>query len=202
MKKIMMWALVLFSVCAIATPAEESLKQHLNAIHTMKAQFSQQVSASGRTVSSSSGHMALSRPGKFLWQTDKPMRQVVVADGQSLWVYDVELEQVTVKRQEKGLGGTPALFLSGYDDSVARDFRVSMHAKGTRAVFDLNAKSSKLNFQAVRLVFEGETLSRLELDDQLGQHTLVNMTHVKTNPQLSNALFQFKPPKGVDVVRQ
>ncbi|MCW0218548.1 MAG: outer-membrane lipoprotein carrier protein LolA, partial [Prosthecobacter sp.] len=122
------------------------------------------------------------------------------ADSKKLWVYDVELEQVTVKKQEKGLGGTPGLFLSGYDNTVSRDFTVTEVTAGT--VFDLRAKSPKENYQRVILSFKDSALGKIEFFDQLGQHTTVTLTQVKTNPELAPGLFQFKPPKGVDVVDQ
>ena len=140
--------------------------------------------------------------GMLCWQTKSPLAQLVVADGQHLWIYDVDLEQVTVKKQEKGLGGTAALFLSGYGDTVTRDFDVTTYNKGNKAYFDLHSKSSKANFQRVKLVFVGDELSGLELYDQLGQHTTVVLTNIKNNTTLSPALFKFKTPKGVDVVEQ
>lgn len=190
------------SAFAADSPAT-ALQTKLNAIRSMSAQFSQTVRTARRQVSASSGTMAMQRPGRFRWETKDPMEQLVVADGNKLWIYDVDLEQVTVKRQEKGLGGTPALFLSGYDDTVARDFEVSpCKASGKMACFDLKAKSSKANFQRLRMVFAGDALSRLDLYDQMGQHTEVRLRAVKNNPALKKSLFSFSPPRGVDVVRQ
>lgn len=183
-----------------AQSASEAVQAKLNAIRSMTANFTQVVTAGQREVSSSSGTMALFRPGRFRWQTNSPLEQLVVADSKKLWVYDVDLEQVTVKKQEKGVGGTPALFLSGYDDTVARDFNVIELSQGTS--YELHAKSGKENYQRVILVFKGEALGRIEFFDQLGQHTTVSLTRVKTNPKLAASLFQFKAPKGVDVVEQ
>ena len=130
------------------------------------------------------------------------MAQLVIADGQHLWIYDVDLEQVTVKKQDKGLGGTAALFLTNYGDTVTRDFDVSTHKEGQTAAFDLRSKSNKANFQRVILLFTDDMLSGIELFDQLGQHTVVHLSHIKNNPTLAAALFKFKTPKGVDVVDQ
>lgn len=202
MKKYLAVLLATFVTNGFSQTVAEELQNKLNAIRTMSANFSQTVQAGKRQVSESSGTMALSRPGKFRWQTKDPMEQVVVADSKNLWVYDVDLEQVTVKTQEKGLGGTPGLFLSGYNDSVTRDFDVAKQAKGKAETFDLHAKSKKENFQRVKLIFNGEQLSAIEFYDQLGQHTVVRLSNIKNNPTLSAGLFQFKPPKGVDVVKQ
>lgn len=202
MKKITSLALCLIAPYAFSASAAEVLQAKLNAIRTMSASFQQVVMAKKKQVSKSSGTMALARPGRFRWQTKNPMPQLVIADGKRLWVYDVDLEQVTVKKQDKGLGGTAALFLSGYDDTVTRDFEVTETSKGGSDYFDLRSKSSKANFQRVQLIFKGEVLTGLELYDQLGQKTDVRLSNIKTNPALAMSLFQFKTPKGVDVVEQ
>lgn len=207
MKKIVLASLLLsvqlaFGDTITSSDPAAKVQEKLNALRTMSANFSQVVKAKKKQVSQSSGTMALSRPGKFRWQTKNPMPQVVVADGNRLWVYDVDLEQVTVKKQEKGVGGTAGLFLSGYDETVSRDFTVQESMKGNLEYFDLKAKSNKANFQRVKLIFEGEVLKGIELFDQLGQHTYVTLSNIKKNPNLSPSLFKFKAPKGVDVIRQ
>jgi outer membrane lipoprotein carrier protein len=202
MKKIISAVLLCFCVGAFSETAEQVLQVKLNAIRTMTASFKQVVKAKARTVSRSSGTMALERPGRFRWQTKEPMAQLMVADGQRIWVYDTDLEQVTVKKQEKGLGGTAALFLSGYNDTVTRDFTVTQMASGDNITFSLNSKSPKASFQRIKLTFHQNFLTNLELFDQLGQVTLVQLSQTKLNPKLGVGLFKFKPPKGVDVVEQ
>tara|TARA_Y100000588_G_C14128754_1_gene870576 strand:- start:576 stop:1184 length:609 start_codon:yes stop_codon:yes gene_type:complete len=202
MRNVISLLLSLYVSVGFADNASQTLQDKLNAIKTMEARFTQVVKAKGRELSNSSGNMALSRPGKFRWNTKEPMAQLVVADGDNLWVFDKELEQVTVKKQEQGIGGTAGLFLSGYNDNVSRDFSVTASQKGKTQVFDLMAKSKKENFQRVKLYFSGQALNRMEMYDQLGQHTIVKLSKIKTNPDLSKKLFKFKPPKGVDVVRQ
>jgi outer membrane lipoprotein carrier protein len=202
MKKLMIIMTALWAQAAFSQSASEEVQAKLNAIHTMSADFKQVVKAGRREVSNSYGVMALLRPGHFRWQTKSPLAQLVVADSKSLWVYDIDLEQVTVKKQEKGVGGTPALFLSGYNDTVARDFNVTSSVNGKNATYDLHAKSPKENYQEVKLTFNGELLTNIELFDQLGQHTMVRLTKIKNNPKLAKDLFEFKPPKGVDVVQQ
>lgn len=202
MKKIIIVLLLVWGQVAFCEDAAPALQNKLNAIRTMSATFSQVITAKKRKISNSSGTMALSRPGRFRWQTKSPMPQLVIADGKHLWIYDVDLEQVTVKKQEKGLGGTAALFLSGYDDTVARDFAVTKITKGNKESFDLRAKSGRANFQRVKLVFENDILNEMELYDQLGQRTDVHLSNIKINPSLATTTFKFKAPKGVDVVEQ
>lgn len=198
----MLIIMALFTNLVFGDTASEMVQAKLNAIKSMSANFSQVVKAGKRNISNSQGVMALNRPGRFRWQTKSPLEQLVIADGKKLWIYDVDLEQVTVKKQEKGMGGTPALFLSGYDDTVARDFDVTNSAKGNSQTFDLHAKSSKENYQRVKLTFQGEQLSVIEFFDQLGQHTTVHLSNIKNNAKLADSTFKFKAPKGVDVINQ
>ena len=199
---------LLFCIClfslklAFAASPTEIVQEKLNALHTMKANFSQVVKAKRREISRGTGTMALARPGRFRWQTRQPMAQLLVADGKKLWIYDVDLEQVSVKKQGKSIAGMAALFLSGENNTVGRDFSVTMSEKGHQSSFFLKAKSHQSNFQQVNLVFEGAALMHISLYDQLGQYTDVTLTNVQVNPKLAASLFQFKTPKGVDVVEQ
>ncbi|QMT60063.1 MULTISPECIES: outer membrane lipoprotein chaperone LolA [unclassified Legionella] len=202
MKKILIALLLSVSTAVFSETPDVLLQNKLNSIRSMTAVFKQSVKAKHRVVSRSSGTMALQRPGRFRWQTLQPMAQLMVADGQKIWVYDKDLEQVTVKTQRKGLGGTAALFLSGYDNTVTRDFNVTQSNMGNEIVFDLKSKSPKANFQRIKLVFRQNNLTGLELYDQLGQVTTVQLSQIKLNPKLATNLFQFKTPKGVDVVQQ
>lgn len=191
-----------------AAGATEELQAKLNAIRSMTATFTEIVKAGKREVSHSRGVMALDRPGRFRWETKSPLSQLVVLDGKKLWIYDKDLEQVTVKKQDDGLGGTAALFLSRANDTISRDFNVIKIDKnkdeqnGNALLYELVAKNQKENFQRLRLGFLSEKLVSLEFFDQLGQHTKVSFSQVKENLSLADTLFQFKPPKGVDVVRQ
>ncbi|MFA5959309.1 MAG: outer membrane lipoprotein chaperone LolA [Tatlockia sp.] len=197
----------LFLLLFLSTPAfceevADALQGKLNAMHSLTADFEQVVKTKQREISHASGTMALLRPGRFRWETKEPMEQLVVADGQKIWIYDVDLEQVSVKAQEKDLGGTAALFLSSYDNTVTRDFTVKKSETGEREVFDLTSKSAKANFLRMKLIFTQNTLSGLEMFDQLGQHTIITLTDIKANPTISTNVFEFKPPKGTDVVTQ
>ena len=178
------------------------LQKKLESIHSMRSDFTQSVYAKQRKLSSSSGVMALQRPGRFLWETKAPMLQKVISDGSRLWVYDVDLEQVTVSSQKKGLGPTAALFLSDDKTSIERDFKVNLDQKGNHFVFEMKTKSTQANIQRMILRFEGEALGGMDLFDQLGQRTQIVFTRPTMNLMLPSYLFQFKPPKGVDVVKQ
>lgn len=193
----------------VATPAwsattAQILQTKLNTIHTMCADFNQTIRSKQREMSHSSGTMALDRPGHFRWQTSKPLDQWLIADGKHVWVYDVDLEQVTVKPQDLELGGAAGLFLNGYNskNTIEKEFEVTFSRQKSLELYDLKAKSDKASFQRMKLGFINEQLIQIELFDQLGQHTEIHFSHIQTNIVLSKLLFQFKPPQDVDVVEQ
>lgn len=201
MKKILFCILLCSLSVSHADSVSAMLQAKLNKIHSMSASFVQIVKTKRRSIHSS-GTMALVRPGHFRWQTQHPMKQLVVADGKRLWVYDPDLEQVAVRRQAKGVGGTAGLFLSGYGNTVTGHFNVTAFKHGSLEYYELRPKALKSNFQQVRLTFDGPALVGIALDDQLGQHTEVRLSQVKMNVALAPGLFQFSAPKGVDVVQQ
>lgn len=178
------------------------IQKKLASIHTMHANFSQIVRAKHRVISKSKGTMVLAKPNQFRWEIKRPMAQTVIADGRKVWVYDVDLEQVTVSKQTRNLGAAGALFLNQDPDAISRDFTVRFNQQGTSEVFDLQAKSSKANFEKVRVIFDNNTLQTIELDDQVGQHIIIHLSQVVVNQREPAAMFQFRIPKGVDVVQQ
>ncbi len=188
---------------AIAAQDDSAVLQaKLGVIHTLSASFTQEVRAQRRHIGTTSGRMALSRPGLFRWQTNQPTSQLVVADGKHIWIYDKELEQVSVKKQTKAIGGVAALFLSEDPAMLKQDFQVTKTATASREVFTLLARSAKANFEKIQLVFKAQQLSQMILFDQLGQRTQITLSDVKTNPKLATQLFHFTVPRGVDVVQQ
>lgn len=202
MKKIALLIGIFFIHTAFCEVASDGLRAQLNAMQSLTATFKQVVKTKEREISHSSGTMALKRPGRFRWQTKAPMEQIVVADGKKLWVYDVDLEQVTVKKQEKDLGGPAALFLGGYAENLTRDFDVTESNSPTQKWYDLRSKSNKANFERLKLVFTSNILTSIEMYDQLGQHTIISLSHVQANSEVAESLFHFTPPHGVDVVQQ
>lgn len=199
------WIAIFLCCMTVKTYAEspETLVQKkLSAVHTMHAHFSQIVRSKQRVMSQSAGVMVLARPNQFRWQTKRPMAQTIIADGKKVWVYDVELEQVTVSKQTQNLGAAGALFLSQDPTAVQQNFTVTRQQQGATEIFDLRAKSAKSNFEHVRLVFAKDELKAIELDDQLGQHTIIHLSKIKMNQIEPAHLFQFQIPAGVDVVYQ
>ncbi len=196
------FSVVLFCVLSSSLWADdrEAFEKQFDAIQTMKAHFTQTVFSKAKTGNTSSGLMALKKPGQFRWETQEPMEQIVIADGQRLWVYDVLLEQVTVRKQASITDSSAAFFLSTEKGKTMDAYRVSVARKDAGTQYDLFAKSSHADFKHVIFQFRGDQLVALELFDSLGQHTAIKFQAIQTNSKLNSNLFSFHPPKGVDIV--
>ncbi|MDX2345404.1 MAG: outer membrane lipoprotein chaperone LolA [Legionella sp.] len=193
---------VILSQAAWSDNAGEVLWDKLRAIESMQADFKQKVTAKKRVLSQSAGKMALERPKHFRWQTKTPMEQVLVADGQKFWLYDVDLEQVTVRPQAGLEGAAAGLFLGDNKARFLHDFKVTAGQVDKQDVFKLQAIAKQANIQKMTLRFDGALLRAMDLYDQLGQRTAIEFTQVENNLVFSPDLFGFSPPKGVDVVTQ
>jgi outer membrane lipoprotein carrier protein len=182
-----------------AQPAADDLAAKLANIKTMQASFTQTLHDDRGTVSQkTTGQMYLQRPGKFRWQITKP-KQLLVADGNNLWVYDVDLQQVTKQRLNNHKVLSPAELLSGNVADLQRQFVV---LQLTPNDFLLRPKSSNDMFQRVQLQFVNNQLRSLRFVNNLGQTSQLQFSQIQTNTPLNPALFRFSVPKGVDVVAQ
>jgi outer membrane lipoprotein carrier protein len=165
------------------------------------ATFDQQAfDRTGKVVDRSSGHFAFARPGKFRWAYEKPHRQLLVADGTRLWIYDPDLQQVTVKRVDRAISSTPAALLAGKDDITQLFTLRDAGTKDGLAWVEAQPKAKDTGFDRVRLGMRGRTLAAMELYDQLGGHTLLHFADLKANVSLPPDTFHFTPPKGADVI--
>lgn len=181
----------------------ESLKSFLNQTTSAKARFAQMVlDRNMKMLQQATGTMAFSRPGKFRWEYEKPYEQTIVGDGQRLWIYDKDLNQVTVRKLDRALGASPAALLAGSNE-IEKNYVVS--SAGSREGLDwLEAvpRAQDTAFERVRLGFNKSTLEVMELRDQFGQMTVIKFVDLDRNPQLAPDLFRFTPPKGADVISE
>ncbi|MGB0126176.1 MAG: outer membrane lipoprotein chaperone LolA [Rhodocyclaceae bacterium] len=179
----------------------EQLRAFLEGARTGKAAFSQTViSKSGRTPQKASGSLLFARPGKFRWTYDKPYYQLIVGDGEKLWVYDKDLNQVTVKKLGAALGASPAALLSG--DKAWDEKFVLKNAGQTDGLEWLEAtpKAEDGTFTNIRIGLSGNLPRTMELQDNFGQVTLLNFEKFERNAAVDEGQFRFVPPKGADVV--
>ena len=209
MKQFATFLIAAYSISAWAGGLE-SLEAFIRTVKTARTDFTQTVTMPAKEGQSarsktSSGTFEFARPGHFRFVYKKPFEQTIVADGQTLWLYDVDLNQVTARKQSQVLGSTPAALIASAADmrALQADFGLSADAdqdglEWVRAV--PKAKDSAL--QTVRVGFKSGELAVLEIVDSFGQRSSLRFTAFQTNPALDAAVFQFKPPTGADVIRQ
>jgi outer membrane lipoprotein carrier protein len=182
--------------------AVSRVEAYLATVNTLSADFSQVVrNREGDVVDRASGKLWLSRPDRFRWDYEKPYLQTIVADGRQLWLYDSDLDQVTVRALEQGLGSTPAMLLSG-SGKVGEAFASSaVQRQGDWTWYRLVPTQRESDFEQVSLAFgrKGE-LAAMELRDKLGQTTVIEFGALRRNVALDQRLFRFEPPPGADVI--
>ena len=186
--------------CAVAD-GYERLDRFFEKVTTFKASFIQVVLDENLlALEETSGLLWIARPGRFRWDYESVHRQSIVADGEVLWLYDVELEQVTRRAQESAIGQTPAVLLSG-GQQYRKDYNVTILGRqGAVNWISLVPKFSDGSFAEIQLGFEGETLRLIQLLDELNQITRVTLANVVENEPIPDSVFRFIPPTGVDVI--
>ena len=205
-------ATFLIAACAISARAGglESLESFIRTVKTARTEFTQVVTLPAKEGQSaraktSSGTFEFSRPGRFRFVYKKPFEQTIVADGQTLWLYDVDLNQVTARKQAQVLGSTPAALIASAADvrALQVDFVLTADAASDGLEWVLaspKAKDSAL--QSVRVGFRSGELAVLEMVDSFGQRSSLRFNAFQANVALEPAIFLFKPPAGADVIRQ
>jgi outer membrane lipoprotein carrier protein len=181
----------------------EALKALLAQTTTARAQFAQMVlDRNLKMLQQSTGTMQFSRPGKFRWQYDKPYEQVIVSDGTHVWLYDKDLNQVTMRRFDRALGSSPAALLAGSNE-IEKSYALS--SAGSQEGLDwLEAipRTRDTVFEKIRLGFGKAGLEAMELRDQFGQITVIKFSTIERNAKLPPESFRFAPPPGADVIRE
>lgn len=179
----------------------DSLKSFLSEVKTGKAHFKQLVfDKKMTTVQESSGTMLFSRPGKFRWVYEKPYEQLIVGDGVKLWMYDVDLKQVTVKQMGRAIGSSPAALLAGNNEIELHFNLKDLGRRGTLDWLEATPKDKENSFESVRMGFSEKGLDVMELRDRFSQTTVIRFSDIERNPKISPDAFKFTPPKGADVI--
>jgi outer membrane lipoprotein carrier protein len=179
----------------------ERFQQFLRTTQSTTADFEQKVYDRNRKlVQESSGRFAFLRPGRFRWTYAKPFAQLIVGDGERVWVYDRDLNQVTVRRIARALGSTPAALLAGASDvDKAFDLAEGGDRDGLAWV-EAKPKDKDAGFERIRLGMSVAGIEAMELVDNFGQTTLLRFSKLVRNPQIDPETFRFTPPKGADVL--
>lgn len=194
----------LLLVCSIPAHADVAadFQALLSGLQNMRGEFTQTVTNRNGKTQVSTGTFAIQRPGKFRWNYIKPYEQLIVCDGKEIWLFDPDLDQVTVKSMDKGLDASPAALLSG-DNQIGKRYTIkALPARDGLNWVDATPKQKDSNFNRIRLGFSGNEIRTMELEDNFNQTTRVNLKIQSVNGKVDAGLFQFTPPKGADIVRQ
>ena len=196
-----MFGLMLLLSNSALADGVSSLRDFFNNTTTMRAQFSQVVNDNqGRKVQEVEGTMQLQRPNKFRWDYKKPYEQQIVSDGKQVFLFDTELQQVTIRELSKTLGSSPAALLAG-GDAVEKSFTLKNATRKDGLTWVLALpKDKESGFDRVLLGFKADKLRKMELYDSFNHITHITFNNVERNPKLEDATFLFTPPEGVDVV--
>jgi outer membrane lipoprotein carrier protein len=182
--------------------AAQELDNLLNNLHSLRADFKQTIQTEDdRILQQSAGTMALLRPGKFRWQVESPSKQLIVANGGKLWIYDQDLAQVTVQPVAK-TQNTPAFLLSGNNQNLLNRFTIQQLETKKVGINDflLLPKQNDELFTSLQLTFKGSSLQQIIMKDGLGQITVIKFSNLQLNTNVAEQLFKFHPPAGVDVI--
>lgn len=193
----------LLLILSLAGPAwaETRVQRYFQDLQSLRADFIQRVyDERAQIVQSSSGQMLMRKPGQFRWDYRTPAAQIIVADGERLWAYDVDLAQVTVRKLDTALSSTPLALLSGAAP-IEEAFTVGdVQTRDGLDWYDLTPRQPQPDFRRLRVAFKGALLVSLELEDSFGQRTRLDFQKLERNPTLDSVLLKFTPPPGVDVV--
>jgi len=178
----------------------DQLKSFLETSRSARGVFTQTVIAkSGKKPHQSAGIFALQRPGKFRWSYEKPYKQLLVSDGNKLWSYDPDLNQVAMKKLGSAFGSSPAALLAGQDLDKHFVLKEGTAVDGLEFV-EATPKAGDSSFERIKIGFAANRPASMEIHDSFGQVTLLRFTQFEANPALPAGLFRFVAPAGADVV--
>jgi outer membrane lipoprotein carrier protein len=202
MKKFL--AAFVLSLAGVAAHADavDTLRAFIRDVNTGRAQFTQTVtSPDGAKKKVSSGSFEFSRPNRFRFAYAKPFEQLIVADGQKVWIYDADLNQASSRKFSSALGATPAALLAG--GSLDKDFDLAaLPAKDGLDWVQANPKTKDGAFKSVRVGFKGKDLAAVEIVDAFDQRSLLQFSQFAAGVSFGADAFRFTPPAGADVIEQ
>lgn len=201
MLKFLKAALAVVGLCvanAVFADAVEGFTSKVANLQQFSADFSQRLlDQQGELIQQSEGKIFAARPGKLRWEIAEPYPQLIVVDGEKIWRYEEDLEQVIVSPYSDSLEETPAMLLSGDVSKLADNYQISQQGDD----FILEPKAADSLFLRMRVSFDDDVLAELAIEDSLGQQTIMTMSNAQANPELAAELFEFTPPEGVDVLK-
>lgn len=210
MKRLIAISLLAAGALSARASGLDSLENFVKTAKSGRAEFTQVVTGPAREGQSarsktSTGTFEFVRPNRFRFDYKKPFEQTIVADGQTLWLYDADLKQVTARKQLQVLASTPAALIASAPDlgALRRDF--NLEAAGEKDGLQwvqATPKAKEGQLHSVKVGFRGSELAALEILDSFGQRSMLTFTGMELNAGVAPEQFQFKPPAGADVLRQ
>lgn len=203
MKAVFLMTAWLLPTLAMAGPTEE-LVARLAAVSSVSGDFEQVIlDQGGLRMQEAAGSMQMARGNRFRWHTQEPFEQLAVSDGQTVWIHDVDLEQVVERPLTPDSASTPALLFGGDPDRVAQAFNVEQRGRhGKQVSYRLRPREDDSLFVELELTFAGDRPHSMRMVDALGQQTVLDFRNVRINETLPDSLFRFVAPDGADVIRQ
>ncbi len=180
-----------------------SLSGYLNGMDNLQANFVQHTfDGKGTLLQSQEGVLHLKRPNKFRWQSQLPFEQLLISNGETLWQYDEDLEQVSVQKLDQRLSVTPALLLTGNIERITQEYEIYGEPMEDEYHFVLIPKGNETLFDRLRLEFDNKKLlSRMVIKDEVGQKTVIRLLNAKQVSSIKDSTFEFDIPSGIDVIR-
>jgi outer membrane lipoprotein carrier protein len=194
--------LLLTPLVSNAADGSEKLHALLKEYNRFSADFVQVTLAeNGREAQKTEGHLSMAKPNLFRWETQMPFPQEIVSDGEYLWIYDPDLEQVTQRRADSQQNSAPALILNGQVETLKQNYSIRILGdSGSDQIFELMPLGEQSNFSNIRLAFSGGVITELMLEDSLGQRTSIVFSEQQLNPELDEQLFYFRVPADADLL--
>ncbi len=195
-------AAFLFALSATAlADSVERFQVFVRTTPSAQASFEQKVyDKAGKLVQSATGTFSFQRPGKFRWTYAKPNPQLIVGDGAKVWIWDEDLNQVTVRRLSRAIGTTPAALLAGAADVTQAFAMQDLGAREGLEWLEARPRDKEAGFERIRLGLGTAGVEAMELVDPFGQTTVLRFSSLVRNPKLEPDTFRFTPPKGADVL--
>lgn len=199
----MKWLIALLIAGTAHAASLDRLNSFMTDTQAARGEFTQKIfDRNGKLVQESRGTLAFARPGKFRWTYEKPYQQLIVGDGSRVWIFDNDLNQVTVRKIGTALGSTPAALLSGDNDAMKSFTLTDEGVRDGLEWVQAVPRQKDTSFERIRMGFSANGLEAMDLYDGFGQRTQLRFTRLARNPAIDPGAFTFTPPAGADVVQQ
>lgn len=169
---------------------------------SIQAEFSQQVTdAAGKVVQTSTGKMKIQKPDYFLWRTDDPFEQLIVSNSEKLWIFDKDLDQLTIQPVGQQQGVTPAMLLTGQKEKIKQNFNIKkLYEQDEEIAFTVQPRGEENLFQILEIVLRGDVIRTFQFEDHMGQSSFIELSQVKLNEKIDAKEFEVKVSPQVDVI--